>query len=74
MANTTTETGDKHGDAAHGPLAEERLRFAAAAADIVENPEKYKKLWDEKARRDNPHLTQSQLDASWEQIAQQFGL
>jgi hypothetical protein len=51
-----------------------RKKLSEAVDDILADPEKYRKAWDEKARRENPHLTQEQLDASWDQLAQQMGL
>jgi hypothetical protein len=43
-------------------------------ANLLADPDKYRKDWDAKARAENPHMTQEQLDASWEQLAHQFGL
>jgi hypothetical protein len=48
--------------------------FAAVADDIIANPEKYKKLTHEKARRECPWMTEEQLEASWQFVVQQFGL
>lgn len=43
-------------------------------ADMKANPEKYRLEADAEARRANPHMTQEQLDASWEQVKESFGL
>jgi hypothetical protein len=42
--------------------------------ELVADPEKFRRQWDEEAKRENPDMTQEQLDAAWQQLAQQFGL
>jgi hypothetical protein len=42
--------------------------------DLIANPEKYKKLWGDKARAEHPEMTEEQHEASWQQLAHQFGL
>ena len=49
-------------------------KMTAAIRDIIDNTEKYKKKWDAKARKDYPEMTEEQLQASWDQLAHQFGL
>lgn len=41
---------------------------------IVDEPERFKREWLEKAKRENPTMTDAQVRASWEQFADQFGL
>jgi hypothetical protein len=47
---------------------------AAFDADLIADPQKYKKLWGDKARAENPQMTEHQLDMSWRQLCHQFGL
>jgi hypothetical protein len=42
--------------------------------DLLANPEKYKKKWGDEARAENPEMTDEQIEASWDQLADQFGL
>ena len=42
--------------------------------DLMADPEKYRKKWDDEALAKNPKLTRAQLDASWAQLVHQFGL
>jgi len=42
--------------------------------DILANPQKYKDKWTERARLEAPQMTEEQLEASWQQMAEQFGL
>ena len=46
----------------------------AFVAALLSNPEKYRKQWDAEARREQTDLTEEQLDQSWKQLADQFGL
>jgi hypothetical protein len=41
---------------------------------LIEDPERFRLEWDAKARAENPALTDEQLQASWDQLADQFGL
>jgi hypothetical protein len=43
-------------------------------ADLKANPDKYRKEWDDEARKEHPDMTEEQLQASWDQLADQFGL
>jgi hypothetical protein len=45
-----------------------------AIDEILADVPAFRKKLDDEARAKNPHMTQAQLDASWEQLAQQFGL
>ena len=42
--------------------------------DVLENPQKYKDRWTERARLEQPHLTEEQLEGSWKQMARLLGL
>jgi len=53
---------------------EEKEKLRAACDDLLTNTAKFKKQWDEKARKENPHMTEEQLSASWDIVAKQFGL
>jgi hypothetical protein len=61
-------------DAAAKDKAAILKRFDEGARELLEDTDKLRKEWDAKALADNPKLTQAQLDASWEQAAEQFGL
>ena len=50
---------------------EERRAFFE---DLLENTQKYKDKWTEQARLDAPQMTEEQLESSWRQMAEQFGL
>lgn len=49
-------------------------KFKAGAQAILDDPEAFRKECDAAALADNPKLTQEQLDESWKQMAEQFGL
>jgi hypothetical protein len=61
----------RHGDAADRMTDAQR---DAVIDDIMANPEKYKKSWTDKARAENPQMTEEQLEWSWRQLCQQLGL
>lgn len=46
----------------------------AALDDIIANPEKYRKKWDEETRKTHPDMTEEQRAAAWEEVAQRMGL
>ena len=45
-----------------------------AIAKILADPEAFRRETNAAALKANPKLTQLQLDASWKQMAEQFGL
>lgn len=47
---------------------------AKVIADMIADPEKFKRETKAQALKDNPKLTDEQLEASWRQVAHQFGL
>jgi hypothetical protein len=46
----------------------------AFVADLIAQPEKYRREWGEQARRENPQMTDEQIEAAWDQLAEQMGL
>jgi hypothetical protein len=46
----------------------------ASVVQLLANPEKFRMETDELARKECPWMTQAQLDASWEYLAQLMGL
>jgi hypothetical protein len=71
-----TETGELRTDVDDKAKAkvDPRANLSKAVDEILADPEAFRKECDERARAENPHLTQEQLDASWAQVAEQFGL
>lgn len=47
---------------------------SANIAQMVSDPEALRREVIERAKRDNPNVTDAQLQAMWEQAAQQLGL
>jgi hypothetical protein len=50
------------------------LDLAKRVQDILDNPGAYREQWCDEARRENPDLTDEQVDAAWQQVQHQFGL
>jgi hypothetical protein len=46
----------------------------AVIEDMLANTQKYKDRWTARARREEPQMSEEQLEWSWRQVAHQFGL
>lgn len=52
----------------------DRKERAKVIREMVADPDKVKREMRENALRENPKLTEEQIEAAWRQVAQQFGL
>jgi HD domain len=73
---TSDPSSSKETDVPAEPKTAEEAQKARDAfiADLIADPEKYRREWNARARRDCPWMTEAQLDASWEHVAQLMGL
>jgi hypothetical protein len=55
-------------------MAKKKVDRQAVIADMIANPEKWRKKSEAAARREHPEMTREQMDASWDQVKHQLGL
>lgn len=56
-------------------MSDKKIRkMKKAVADMIADPEKFKRETLEAARREHPDMTEEQLKKSWELVEKTFGL